>query len=204
MDLLCSKTTCRGSLSFGSNQEVDLERRRSFGDDESPRRQFSEMGLQSQSTPAEEEDSFDPFAYYPSTQPSVNFNMARQETPPVTCDAEDEVSSPQKGHASGSSSQKNKKRKGKFDGSFLQDYCKLSRDRLEIAKLLFPASSSATSAGTEECTVKECLKKVKTLPGCTPEILYCAANLFKQSENRVVFMALEDEDKIGWISHNSI
>ncbi|MQL96025.1 hypothetical protein Taro_028697 [Colocasia esculenta] len=35
MDILCGKTTVRGSHFMGSTQEVDVEARRSFGDDDS-------------------------------------------------------------------------------------------------------------------------------------------------------------------------
>ncbi|MQM05841.1 hypothetical protein Taro_038657 [Colocasia esculenta] len=71
LDILCGKTTVWGSHFMGSTQEVDVEARRSFGDDDSVgREQFNAMGLESSQFYSIDGDNFNPFDFPSSSQPN--------------------------------------------------------------------------------------------------------------------------------------
>ncbi|MQL93572.1 hypothetical protein Taro_026212, partial [Colocasia esculenta] len=62
LDILCGKTTVRGCHFMGSTQDVDVESRQSFRDDDSVgREQFSAMGLHSNRIYLVDDDNFNLF-----------------------------------------------------------------------------------------------------------------------------------------------
>ncbi|MQL82039.1 hypothetical protein Taro_014497 [Colocasia esculenta] len=148
MDILCGKTTVRGSHFLGSTQDVDVDSRRSFGDDDNSTRQgFSAMGLDSQQVQSIDDDNFNPFDFPPLSQPPSYENTQTQNTP-----LEDEATSPDKRGTTKAQSSQSRKRRSKKPSELLTlaQYCQLNDQRMKLAKSLFPGSSSSTTSKDEE------------------------------------------------------
>ncbi|MQL77998.1 hypothetical protein Taro_010437 [Colocasia esculenta] len=193
MDILCGKTTFRGSHFLGSTQDVDVDSRRSFGDDDNSTRQgFSAMGLDSQQVQSIDDDNFNPFDFPPLSQPPSYENTQTQNTP-----IEDEATSPDKRRTTQAQSSQSRKRRSKKSSELLTlaQYCQLNDQRMKLAKSLFPGSSSCTmSKDEEQYTVRECVSRLKTMVGYSQELLMRALPLFEITSKRVVFMSLDEED----------
>ncbi|MQM15043.1 hypothetical protein Taro_047979 [Colocasia esculenta] len=193
MDILCGKTTVRGSHFLGSTQDVDVDLRRSFGDaDNSTRQGFSAMGLDSQQVQSIDDDNFNPFDFPPLTQPPSYENTQTQNTP-----IEDEATSPNKRRTTQAQSSQSRKRRSKKSSELLTlaQYCQLNDQRMKLEKSLFPQSSSSTaSKDVEQYTVRECVSQLKTMVGYSQELLMRALPLFEIPSKRVVFMSLDEED----------
>ncbi|MQM06265.1 hypothetical protein Taro_039083 [Colocasia esculenta] len=148
LDILCGKTTVRGCHFMGSTEDVDVESRRSFGDDDSVgREQFSDMGLESNQIHSVDNDNFNPFFYPPSSQYYPSSQPVRDKTPTNNQPNEDEATSPEK-RQSIPAYMVSRKRKSKkaLDPMALAQYCMLKNEQINLAKNLFPGSSSAPSA----------------------------------------------------------
>ncbi|MQM04059.1 hypothetical protein Taro_036852 [Colocasia esculenta] len=95
LDILCGNTTVQGSHFMGSTQEVDVEARRSFGDDDSVgREQFNAMGLESSQFYSIDGDNFNPFDFPLSSQPNPPSRPVGEKTPTNIYTVEDEATSP--------------------------------------------------------------------------------------------------------------
>ncbi|MQM23527.1 hypothetical protein Taro_056592, partial [Colocasia esculenta] len=151
LDILCGKTTVRGCHFMGSTQDVDVESRRSFGDDDSVgREQFNAMGLESNHIYSVDDDNFNPFFYPPSSQYYPSSQPIRDKTLTNNQPNEDEATSPEK-RQSTPTYMVSRKRKSKkpLDPMALAQYCMLNNEQINMAKNLFPGSSSAPSAQQE-------------------------------------------------------
>ncbi|MQL80394.1 hypothetical protein Taro_012844 [Colocasia esculenta] len=196
LDILCGKTTVRGSHFMGSTQEVDVEARRSFGDDDSvDREQFNAMGLESSQFYLIDGDNFNPFDFPSSSQPNPPSWSVGEKTPTNIHPVEDEATSPARrrnDHASTCS--RKRKSKKSFDPNLLSQY-----ERINMVRALFPSSSNTSSTPQEQCTMRECVVRMKSLPGYNQQLLFLASTLFEKPEKRAWFMALDDEDALAWI-----
>ncbi|MQL70064.1 hypothetical protein Taro_002352 [Colocasia esculenta] len=95
LDILCGKTTVRGSHFMGSTQDVDVEATRSFGDDDSAdRQQFNAIGLESSQFQSMDGDNFNPFDFPSSSQPNPPSRSVGEKTPTNIHPVEDEATSP--------------------------------------------------------------------------------------------------------------
>ncbi|MQL88378.1 hypothetical protein Taro_020926 [Colocasia esculenta] len=193
MDILCGKTIVRGSHFPGSTQDVDVDSRCSFGnDDNSTRQGFSAMGLDSQQVQSIDDDNFNPFDFPPLSQPPSYENTQTQNTP-----IEDEAISPDKRRTAQAQSSQSRKRRSKKSSELLTlaQYCQLNVQRMKLAKSLFPGySSSIVSKEEEQYTIRECVSRLKTMVGYSQELLMRALPLFERASKRVVFMSLDEED----------
>lgn len=224
MDILCGNSMSRGCLGFGTTMDNDLSQRRSWGDEDSPRRRLSSMGLHPNASHVDLETEFNPFiptsgSYEVHLEPETQggrFNTPLSvggcsgtghytPSPPTKRPSEDEATSPNKTRTCGTPSytcgrgKRNKRLDNATDA--LHKYCAVNANLVDLCKSFGGGNSSATSTSDQSCTVKDCLKKVKELPGYNQDILFNAADLFDNAHVRSVFMALDDEDKLGWIAH---
>ncbi|MQM05781.1 hypothetical protein Taro_038593 [Colocasia esculenta] len=95
LDILCGKTIVQCSHFMGSTQEVDVEARRSFGDDDSvDREQFKHMGLESSQFYSIDGDNFNPFDFPSSSQPNPPSRSVGEKTPTNIHLVEYEATSP--------------------------------------------------------------------------------------------------------------
>ena len=214
MDILCGKHMSRGSLAFNSNANVvDLERRLSFGDEDSP---FVHTNLNNDFSPfviprvgeSTFQFTYDGLNEIPSQVCSQANDSGTGEYIPSSSNkraSQDEATSPEKiTHITPSSSKARGKRQKIIEEatSALKELCSLNNERLQLHKLLSGTLSHTQPNVDDSCSIKECLQKLKSLPGFTQDILYIAATRFKDTDFRTVFMALDDEDKLGWILHD--
>ncbi|MQM12400.1 hypothetical protein Taro_045318 [Colocasia esculenta] len=201
LDILCGKTTVRGSHFMGSTQEVDVEVRRSFGDDDSVgREQFNAMGLESSQFYSIDGDNFNPFDFPSSSQPNPPSRSVGEKTPTNIHPVEDEATSlarRRNDHASTCS--RKRKSKKSFDPNLLSQYCMMNNERINMVRALFPSSSTTSSTLQEQYTMRECVVRMKSLPGYNQHLLFLASTLFEKPEKRAWFMALDDEDALAWI-----
>ncbi|MQM04137.1 hypothetical protein Taro_036928 [Colocasia esculenta] len=201
LDILCGKTTVRGSHFLGSTQEVDVEARRSFGDDDSVgREQFNAMGLESSQFYSIDGDNFNPFDFPSSSQPNPPSRPVGEKTPINIHPMEDEATSPARrrnDHASTCS--RKRKSKKSFDPNLLSQYCMMNNELINMVQALFPSSSSTSSTPQEQYTMRECVVRMKSLPRYNQQLLFLASTLFEKPEKRAWFMALDDEDALAWI-----
>ncbi|MQL93085.1 hypothetical protein Taro_025727 [Colocasia esculenta] len=134
LDILCGKTTVRGSHFMGSTQEVDVEATRSFGDDDSvDREQFNAMGLESSQFHSMDGDNFNPFDFPSSSQLNPPSRSVGEKTPTNIHPVEDEATSPTRrrnDHASTVS--RKRKSKKSFDPNLPSQYCMLNNERINM------------------------------------------------------------------------
>ncbi|MQL83231.1 hypothetical protein Taro_015723, partial [Colocasia esculenta] len=201
LDILCGKTTVRGSHFMGSTQEVDVEARRSFEDDDSvDREQFNAMGLESIQFYSIDGDNFNPFDFPSSSQANPPSQSIGDKTPINIHPVEDEATSPTRrrnDHASTCS--RKRKSKKSFDPNLLSQHCMMNNERINMVRALFPSSSSTSSTPQEQYTMRECVVRMKSLPGYNQQLLFLASTLFEKPEKRAWFMALDDDDALAWI-----
>ncbi|MQL85075.1 hypothetical protein Taro_017594 [Colocasia esculenta] len=192
LDILCGKTTVRGSHFMGSTQDVDVEATQSFGDDDSDdRQQFNAMGLDSSQFQSIDGDNFNPFDYPSSSQRNPPSRSVGEKTPTNIHQVEDEATSPTRrrtDHASiGSRKRKSKK---SFDPNVLSQYCMLNNERINMVRSLFPNSSSTSSTPQEQYTMRECVVRMKSLPGPSVDVDALVREIL--CEENALFLAIDE------------
>ncbi|MQL68452.1 hypothetical protein Taro_000712, partial [Colocasia esculenta] len=134
LDILCGKTTVRGSHFIDSTQEVDVEARRSFEDDDSVgREQFNAMGLESSQFYSIDGDNFNPFDFPSSSQPNLPSRSVGEKTSTNIHPVKDETTSPARrrnDHASTCS--RKRKSKKSFDPTILSQYRMMNNERINM------------------------------------------------------------------------
>ncbi|MQM05560.1 hypothetical protein Taro_038377, partial [Colocasia esculenta] len=157
LDILYGKTTVRGSHFMGSTQEVDVEGRRSFGDDDSVgREQFNAMGLESSQFYSIDGDNFNPLDFPSSSQPNTPSRLVGEKTPTSIHLVEDKATSPARrrnDHASTCS--RKRKSKKSFDPNLLSQYCMMNNERINMVRTLFPRHSVDVDALVREILCEE-------------------------------------------------
>ncbi|MQM08262.1 hypothetical protein Taro_041117, partial [Colocasia esculenta] len=157
LDILCGKTTVWGSHFMDSTQEVDVEARQSFGDDDSVgRKQFNAMGLESSQFYSIDGDNFNPFDFPSSSQPNPPSRPVGEKTPTNIHPVEDEASSPARrwnDHASTCS--RKRKSKKSFDPTILSQYCMMNNEHINMVRALFPRPSVDVDALVREILCEE-------------------------------------------------
>lgn len=197
---------------MGSIQNVDVEARRSIGDDASVgREELSAMGINSTQQCSLDDDNFDPFwdpspaQQFTPSQPDAATQASRDKAPMLTPTGDDEATSPDKRQRTPAyDASRKKKGKKSSDHLSLSEYCILNKERINMARSLFQASVSAPAAQQETYTMRQCVQRLKSLPGYTRELLIASSTLFVDPEKRAWFMSIDDEDAIPWIEAKSL